>query len=74
MLDSAHVKPPEGELLQTSAVRGVTGVSMNRQGMLNTLEEGVSIFFLAAGPVLGVAIALAWVLGLILGLFAVLTR
>ena len=52
----------------------VTGVSMNRQGILNTLEQGVSIFFLAAGPALGAAIALAWVLGLVLGLFAVLTR
>jgi hypothetical protein len=47
---------------------------MNRQGILNTLEETVSIFFLAAGPALGLAIALAWVLGLALGLFAVLTR
>jgi len=52
----------------------VTGVSMNRQGILNTLEEAVSVFFLAAGPALGAAIALAWVLGLVLGLFAVLTR
>ena len=47
---------------------------MNRQGILNTLEEAVSIFFLAAGPALGAAIAFAWVLGLVLGLFAVLTR
>ena len=47
---------------------------MNRQGILNTLEEAVSIFFLAAGPALGLAIAFAWVLGLALGLFAVLTR
>ena len=47
---------------------------MNRQGILNTLEEAVSVFFLSAGPALGVAIAAAWVLGLALGLFAVLTR
>jgi hypothetical protein len=47
---------------------------MNRQAFLNRLEEGISIFFLAAGPVLGAAIALAWVLGLVMGLFAVLTR
>ena len=51
-----------------------TEVSMNRQAILNRLGAGVSIFFLAAGPVLGAAIALAWVLGLALGLFAVLTR
>ena len=52
----------------------VTEVSMNRQGILNTLEEAVSVVFLAAGPALGAAIALTWVLGLALGLFAVLTR
>ena len=51
-----------------------TEVGMNRQGILNALEEVVSIFFLAAGPALGAAIAFAWLLGLVLGLFAVLTR
>ena len=38
------------------------------------LQEVVSIFFLAAGPVLGAAIAAAWVVGLVLGLLAVVTR
>jgi type III secretory pathway component EscS len=47
---------------------------MNRQAILNALEEAVLIFFLTAGPVLGAAIAFAWLVGLVLGLFAVLTR
>jgi len=47
---------------------------MNSQAVLDTLQEMVTVFFLAAGPALGAAIALAWVTGLILGLFAVLTR
>lgn len=47
---------------------------MNRQAALDTLQEVVTIFFLTAGPALGAAIAVAWVVGLVLGLFAVLTR
>lgn len=48
--------------------------AMNRQAVYDTLQEFVTVFFLAAGPALGAAIAAAWLVGLILGLFAVLTR
>jgi len=47
---------------------------MNRQAVLDTLQEAVTVFFLAAGPALGAAIAVAWLAGLVLGLFALLTR
>ncbi len=47
---------------------------MKKQAISGALEEFVTIFFLAAGPVLGAAIAIAWLVGLVLGLFAVLTR
>ncbi len=47
---------------------------MTKQAFLDSLQELVTLFFLAAGPALGAAIALAWLVGLVLGLFAVLTR
>jgi hypothetical protein len=47
---------------------------MNRQATYDALQELVTVTFLTAGPALGAAIALAWLLGLALGLFAVLTR
>jgi hypothetical protein len=47
---------------------------MNKQAVLNYLEEFVTVFFLAAGPALGAVIALVWLVGLVLGLIAVLTR
>ncbi|MFB3921875.1 MAG: hypothetical protein ACE145_09145 [Terriglobia bacterium] len=47
---------------------------MNRQAVYDTLQELVTVTFLSAGPALGAAIALAWLIGLTLGLFAVLTR
>jgi flagellar biosynthesis protein FliQ len=47
---------------------------MTRQAVVDALQEFVTIFFLAAGPALGAAIAVAWLIGLVLGLFAVLTR
>ena len=47
---------------------------MPRQAIANTLQEIVTLFFLSAGPALGAAIALAWVVGLVLGLIAVITR
>ena len=47
---------------------------MNQQGVYDTLQEVVTITFLSAGPALGAAIAVAWLVGLALGLFAVLTR
>lgn len=47
---------------------------MNKQAIFNNLDELVTIVFLAAGPALGAAIAVAWLVGLGLGLFAVLTR
>jgi hypothetical protein len=48
--------------------------AMNRQAVYDTLQEFVTVFFLAAGPALGAAIAVAWLAGLVLGLIAVLTR
>jgi len=47
---------------------------MNKQAVLENLQELVTLFFLAAGPALGAAIAVAWLVGLVLGLFAVITR
>jgi len=47
---------------------------VKKQAISGALEEFVTIFFLAAGPALGAAIAVAWLVGLVLGLFAVLTR
>lgn len=47
---------------------------MNKVSVLSWLEEFITIAFLSAGPVLGAAIAIAWLVGLGLGLFAVLTR
>jgi hypothetical protein len=49
-------------------------IGVKKQGIPGVLEEFVTIFFLAAGPALGAAIALVWLVGLVLGLFAVLTR
>ena len=47
---------------------------MNRQAVYDTLQELVTVTFLSAGPALGAAIAVAWLIGLTLGIFAVLTR
>ena len=47
---------------------------MGKQGALDKLQEYVTVFFLSAGPTLGAAIAIAWVIGLILGLLALLTH
>jgi len=47
---------------------------MNKQAVLEDLQKLVTLFFLAAGPALGAAIAVAWLIGLGLGLLAVLTR
>ncbi len=47
---------------------------MSKQPVLDTLQEFATLAFLGAGPVLGAAIALAFLGGLILGLIAVLTR
>jgi hypothetical protein len=47
---------------------------MNKQAVLEDLHEMVTLFFLAAGPALGALIAVAWRVGLVLGLFAVITR
>ena len=45
---------------------------MPRPARLDTLQKVLTATFLAAGPVLGAAIALAWLIGLALGLFALL--
>lgn len=47
---------------------------MNRQAVYDTLQELVTVTFLTSGPALGAAIAVAWLVGLVLGLIAVLTR
>jgi flagellar biosynthesis protein FliQ len=47
---------------------------MTKQAVYDALQEFVTVTFLAAGPALGAAIAVAWLVGLTLGLFAVLTR
>lgn len=47
---------------------------MTRQAVYDTWEEVVTIVFLTAGPALGAAIAVAWLVGLVVGLIAVLTR
>jgi hypothetical protein len=47
---------------------------MPKQASLDKLQGAVTVFFLGAGPALGAAIALAWVIGLFLGLYAVITR
>lgn len=44
------------------------------QKVFDVLEESVVILFLSAGSLLGAAIFLAWFVGLVLGLLAVLTR
>lgn len=44
------------------------------QKVFDVLEESVILLFLSAGPLLGAAIFLAWFVGLVLGLVAVLTR
>ena len=47
---------------------------MPKHSIAETLQEIVTLFFLSAGPALGAAIALAWLVGLALGLFALITR
>lgn len=47
---------------------------MNKETISNALQEFVTVFFLAAGPPRGAAITLTWLLGVALGLVAVLTR
>ena len=47
---------------------------MNRQAVLDSLQEFLTVFFLTAGPALGAAVALAWLVGLVWGLIALLTR
>jgi hypothetical protein len=47
---------------------------MNKLAVIEDLQEMITLFFLGAGPVLGAVIALAWLVGLALGLFAVITR
>lgn len=47
---------------------------MNRQAILDRLEEVVTIFFLTAGPALGLVIFLTWLVGLSLGFLYALLR
>ena len=50
------------------------GGDVNKEAVSNRLEEFVTIVFLGAGPILGATIAVVWLVGLVLGLVAVLTR
>ena len=50
------------------------GRDVNKKSVSNRLEKFVTIVFLGAGPILGVTIAVVWLVGLVLGLVAVLTR
>ena len=47
---------------------------MNRHAVSEFVEEAVTIFFLLAGPLLGAAIALTWLGGLIYGTLTVFFR
>lgn len=47
---------------------------MTKQAVYDALQEVLTVTFLAAGPALGAVIAVAWLVGLVLGLVAVLTR
>ena len=61
-------------LIRPRPFQPVAEAEVKKQGISGALEEFVTIFFLAAGPALGAAIAIAWLAGLVLGLIAVLTR
>jgi hypothetical protein len=47
---------------------------MSRNGVLNFMEEAVTVFFLTAGPALGAIIAIVFLIGLIYGTITVLLR
>ena len=47
---------------------------MKKHGVLNALQEFVTLGFLTAGPALGATIAVVWLVGLVLGIFALITR
>jgi len=61
-------------LAWTSTFQPAAEADVKMQAISGALEEFITIFFLAAGPVLGAVIAVAWLVGLVLGLIAVLTR
>ena len=45
-----------------------------KQTITDKIQEAVTVFFLAAGPALGAAVAIVWIVGLVMGLVAVATR
>ncbi len=47
---------------------------MTRKDMYETFQEAITVFFVSAGPALGATIAVVWLVGLGLGLLAVITR
>lgn len=47
---------------------------MNKQVVIERLEEFLIVVFLSFGPALGAAVASIWLVGLIWGLMAVLGR
>jgi hypothetical protein len=47
---------------------------MSRQAVSSFLQEAITVFFLTAGPALGAAIAIAWLVGVIYGTIKALLR
>lgn len=48
--------------------------TVQRHAVSDFFQEAVTVFFLTAGPALGAAIALAWLIGLIYGTITALLR
>ena len=48
--------------------------TMKKQAVLEALQEFVTVGFLTAGPALGATIAIVWLVGLVLGIVALVTR
>jgi hypothetical protein len=57
-----------------ASTRADLEASMTRQAILDKLQAVVIATFLGAGPALGAVIVLAWLTGLVLGLFGVIRR
>jgi len=47
---------------------------MKKEAVLDALQELVTLVFLTAGPALGATIAIVWLVGLVLGIIALVTR
>ena len=47
---------------------------MRKHAVLDAVQEFFTVGFLSAGPVLGATIAIVWLVGLVLGIVALVTR